>query len=216
MFHILKKDWPIILILFFTLLAAILVYPHMPDRVPMHWNIKGEVDSYGSRFSGTFLLPLMNIGMYALFLVLPKLDPKKENYDKFKSSYQVIKYALIIFMSMIYLFVVLASLGYPINIGKVVPAGVSILFIILGNVMSRVKFNYFVGFRLPWTLANEEVWTKTHRLGAKLMVSGGFVALIGSLLTNGSMSFAIMMAAIFIPIIFTTIYSYVIFHKIAK
>jgi len=110
---------------------------------------------------------------------------------------------------------VAASLGYPINIGRWVPAGVAVLFIVMGNIMSRVRHNYFVGFRYPWTLANEEVWKKTHQFGSKLMVIGGFIALFGVIFTQGTASFVILMIGIFIPIIIITIYSYTIYKRIA-
>lgn len=216
MFKSLKKDWPILLILFASLVAAVLVYPRMPERVPTHWNLNGEVDDYSSRLFGTFFLPVLNIAMYVLFLVLPKLDPKRANYEKFGSSYQIIKYALIVFMSVVFAVTIAVSLGYQVNVGKVIPIGVSILFIIMGNIMGRVRHNYFVGFKFPWTLANEEVWKKTHQLGAKLMVLGGVIALLGSIFSEGAVSFIIMMAGIFIPVLITTVYSYIIYQRIVK
>lgn len=109
-----------------------------------------------------------------------------------------------------------ATLGYPVNIGKWVAAGVAVLFIVMGNVMGRVRHNYFVGFKLPWTLANEEVWKKTHQVGAKAMVAGGVLSLIGVILTSGGLSFVILMAGIFVPMIIVTIYSYLLYRKIGR
>jgi uncharacterized membrane protein len=84
----------------------------------------------------------------------------------------------------------------------------------MGNIMSRVRHNYFVGFKYPWTLANEEVWRKTHQLGSKLMVAGGFIALFGVIFTQGAASFAVMIVGIFIPVVITTVYSYIIYKRI--
>jgi uncharacterized membrane protein len=111
---------------------------------------------------------------------------------------------------------VAASLNYPIDIGLWISAGVAILFIVMGNIMGRVRHNYFVGFRYPWTLANEEVWRKTHRLGSKAMVIGGVLALIGVLITENTARFVTLMAGLFIPTIITSIYSYLVFRKIEK
>ncbi|MBR0599995.1 SdpI family protein [Sinanaerobacter chloroacetimidivorans] len=208
-----KKDWPIWIILLIPIIIAVFVYPYMPDQVPMHWNINGEVDNYGSKTVGTFMMPLMNAGLYFLFILLPKLDPRKENYQKFLGSYQIIRYAVHVFMALMFLLVVAASLGYAVDIGLWVSVGVDVLFIIMGNIMGRVRHNYFVGFRLPWTLANEEVWRKTHQTGAKAMVLGGVLALIGVLLTENNLRFIILMSGIFIPIIFISVYSYVLFRK---
>ncbi len=211
-----KREWPLLLILSCTLIAAIIMYPHMPEQVPIHWNAQGEVDDYGSRLFGTFFLPTLNILMYILLIILPKLDPKRANYSKFDSAYLTIRYSMHLFFTLIFGVTVIASLGYPVQIDKWIPAGVAILFIVLGNVMGRVRHNYFVGFKYPWTLANEEVWKRTHQFGAKLMVIGGFAALIGVIFTSGSVGFMVLMAGVLVPTIITTIYSYVIYKQITR
>lgn len=211
-----KREWPLLLILIVTFITAILVYPHMPEQVPIHWNVQGEVDNYGSRLFGTFSLPLLNILMYILFIILPKLDPKRANYSKFDSSYLTIRYSTHLFFALMFGVTAAVSLGYPIQIDKWIPAGVAVLFIVLGNIMGRVRHNYFVGFKYPWTLANEEVWRRTHQFGAKLMVIGGFIALLGVIFTRGSVSFMFLMAGVLVPMIITTIYSYVIYKQITR
>lgn len=211
-----KREWPFLVILAIPFITAILVYPHMPDQVPIHWNIKGEVDNYGSKAFGTFFLPVLNVLMYFLFLVLPKFDPKRSNYVKFDSSYLTIRYSLHLFFALIFGVTVAVSLGYPVNIDKWIPGSVAVLFIVMGNIMGRVRHNYFVGFKYPWTLANEEVWRRTHQLGAKLMVIGGFAGLLGVIFTQGSTSFVILMAGVLVPTIITTIYSYIIYKQIVR
>ena len=212
----LKRELPLLLILLLQLIAAILIYPHMPDQIPTHWNARGEIDGYGSRVVGTLLFPALNAGAYLLFLFLPKIDPKKENYSKFDSSYLIIRYAVHLLFVFIFAITALASLGYPLNISKWIAGGVAVIFIILGNVMGRVRHNYFVGFKFPWTLANEEVWKKTHQVGAKGMVLGGVAALIGVIFTQGVMSFTILMIGILLPVLFITVYSYLLYRKITR
>lgn len=214
--NFLKREWPFLLLLIIPLIAAFLVYPHMPDMVPTHWNIQGEIDDYSSKEFGTFFLPLLNIGLYILFIVLPYLDPKRANYEKFFGSYRLIRYATHVFFTFMFFITVLAALGYSIDIGRWIASGVAVLFIIMGNIMGRVRHNYFVGFRYPWTLANEEVWRRTHRVGSKAMVLGGFIALIGVLLTENTVRFIVLMAGLFIPIVFTTVYSYLVFRKLGR
>lgn len=211
-----KREWPLLVILAIPAIAAFLIYPYMPEQVPIHWNVQGQVDNYGSRLFGTFFLPILNIVMYAMFVLLPKFDPKRANYHKFESSYLTIRYSLHLFFLMMFGVTVAAAMGYPVRIDRWVPAGVAILFIVMGNIMGRVRHNYFVGFKYPWTLANEEVWRRTHQFGAKLMVAGGFAGLLGVVLTAETASFVILMAGIFIPMIITTIYSYVIYNQISK
>jgi uncharacterized membrane protein len=211
-----KREWPLLVILAIPMIAAFIIYPHMPEQVPIHWNAQGQIDNYGSRLFGTFFQPLLNIAMYVLFILMPKFDPKRANYEKFNSSYLTIRYSFHLFIMLMFGVTAAAALGYPVRIDRWIPAGVAVLFIVMGNIMGRVRHNYFVGFKYPWTLANEEVWRRTHQLGAKLMVVGGFAGLFGVILTTGATSFVILMAGIFIPVIITTIYSYVIYKQIVK
>ncbi|NLT94952.1 MAG: SdpI family protein [Clostridia bacterium] len=212
----LKKEWFLLLILIIQLIAAIIIYPYMPDQVPTHWNMRGEIDDYSSKEFGTFFLPLMNIGLYVLFLALPHLDPKKANYDKFHGSYRLIRFATHIFFTFMFFITAAVSLGYSVDVGLWISVGVALLFIVMGNIMGRVRHNYFVGFRYPWTLANEEVWRKTHRFGSKAMVIGGVLALVGVVLTQDTARFIVLMVGLFIPTIITTVYSYLVFKNIEK
>lgn len=209
-----RRELPLLVILIIPLIAAIIIYPHLPEQVPIHWNIRGEVDNYSSRTFGAFFLPLLNIVMYLLFVFLPKIDPKRSNYAKFESSYLTIRYTFHIFFMLLFGVTMAAALGYPVSIGKCVAIGVAVLFIIMGNIMGRVRHNYFVGFRLPWTLASEEVWVRTHRLGSRLMVIGGFIALVGAVFTAEAVAFVILMAGIFVPMIITAVYSFVLYKRI--
>lgn len=214
--NFIKKELPFLIILIIPLIAAFIIYPYMPDLVPSHWNFKGEVDDYSSRAFGSFFIPILNIGMYALFIILPKLDPKSANYKKFTTSYKVMRYSLHIFFIILYALTVLAALEYPIDMGLWITVCISILYIVLGNVMGKVRHNYFVGFKFPWTLANEEVWKKTHQVGAKAMVLGGVVSLIGVIFVDNSFRFIIIFVCIFVPTILVSIYSYVYYRKVTK
>lgn len=216
MIHFLKREWLFLMIVIVPFIIAILVYPYMPDQVPSHWNINGEIDDYSSRTFGAFFLPILNIGMYVLFIILPKLDPKRDNYLKFAGSYRIIRYSIHIFFIILFGLTVLVSLGYPVEMDFWIPVGVAILFMVIGGSMGRVKHNYFVGFKFPWTLANEAVWNRTHQVGSKAMVIGGALALIGVIFTENFAKFMILMIGIFIPVIFTSIYSYLLYKRITK
>lgn len=209
----LKRELPFIIILLLPFIIAALVYPQMPDQVPIHWNAQGQVDDYASKGFGTFLLPVLNVALYLLLVFLPKTDPKKANYQKFNTSYRVIRYATHCFFFLIFIVTLLATLGNPVDINLWIPVAVAVLFIIMGNVMGRVRHNYYVGFRFPWTLANETVWKKTHQVGAKAMVIGGVAALIGIFLVESESRVYVLLACVFLPMIFITVYSYLIYKK---
>ena len=111
----------------------------------------------------------------------------------------------------------LVALGHPVNVSMFVCVGTSLLFVVIGNVMGKFKHNYFVGIKTPWTLANEEVWAKTHRMAAPLWVVGGIISAIFAILGNGkSSSFIALMIIVSVISIVPIIYSYVIFKKLKE
>ena len=169
-----RHDWPLWVLMAGVLLASFVIYPYLPDQVPGHWNIHGQVDAYYPRSFGAFFPPLLAIAIYLLMLFTPVLDPRRDNYVRFKSAYTFLRWITIIFLVLIYAAAILAALGYQINIGIVVKALVAVLFIMIGNYMGQFRHNYFVGIKTPWTLANEEVWQRTHRIAGRIWVLGGF------------------------------------------
>ena len=209
-----KKELPIILIIIMMFAASIYFYPQLPDKIPTHWNFKGEIDGYSGKLTGAFLIPVMNIIMYGLFIFMPVLDPKKENYKLFESTYIYFRYLFHIFFLGMHGLIIAAALGYNVDTGRLVTLAVSLLLMLMGNVMGRLKHNYFVGIKTPWTLADEEVWRKTHRLGAILWTAGGLMGVIMSLLRQIMVWVFIAVIAVmtFIPIV----YSYLIFSKLKK
>jgi uncharacterized membrane protein len=212
---ILKQDWLILILILLGFALGTYFYPSLPDKMPNHWGINGEINGYGSKLAGTFTLPLINLGMYIMFLVLPHIDPKGKNYAKFDSTYQYLKYLLITFSLGLEVYVLLLATGAigsrPIYIGIMI----SLLLILLGNVMGRFKYNYFVGLRVPWTLANEEVWRKTHRLAASLLVIGGLINLLLNLIGTNLMGIGVLINVAVI-IIVPIVYSYFTYQKIVK
>jgi uncharacterized membrane protein len=195
-----------------AVISSFYFYSHFPEQVPIHWNVKGEVDNYGSRAFGAFFFPGIIIGMYFLFLAIPYLDPKKDRYQQFRKVYHIFKTILVGFMVVIYFLSSLSSLGYQIPINVWMPILVGILFIILGNYMAKIKPNWFMGIRTPWTLSSEEVWNKTHRLGGKAFIAGGLImAVLG--FTPASFFMPLFITLMVIVVIVPIIYSFIIFKK---
>ncbi|MBU3202139.1 SdpI family protein [Clostridium estertheticum] len=213
--NVLKKDKGILILIFLGFALGVYFYPLLPNRVPIHWNFKGQVDGYGGKFFGAFGLAFINLAMYLLFIALPYIDPKGKNYESFQSTYQYLKYLLIIFFLGIEVTTLLIGTGVAINITIFIQIMISLLFILLGNVMGRFKFNYFVGIKTPWTLANEEVWRKTHRMAAPIWVIGGILNILLTVtkVNFNWLGFVIIVAAISIA---PTVYSYIIYHKIVN
>lgn len=207
-----KRDWIVILVIVLCFITGIVVLPHLPDRVPLHWNLKGEVDRYGSPLVGAFGIPSMLAVIYLLMLVLPLIDPKSRNYALFAGVYNMFKLVFALFMAGLYFMVIAAALGYDIDIGTVVSIGISLLFILLGNSMGRIKHNYFFGVKNPWTLADEEVWKKTHRLAGRVFVAGGAATLVTTLISRPA-AFWALIASIIAVLVITSVYSYTLFKS---
>ncbi|MDF9409948.1 MAG: Immunity protein SdpI [Pelotomaculum sp. PtaB.Bin013] len=201
-----KEEWPLLLIIIGTLIAGLIFYPHLPEQVASHWNLRGEVDRYSSRFWGAFGIPIMTAAIYIMMVLLPLIDPRKQNYQKFAGAYRLLRAALVVFMTGLYIVIVADARGYQMPVGRVVMTGVALLIIVMGNFMGQIRQNYFVGIKTPWTLANEVVWRKTHRLAARLWVVAGLIGLVAAL--SGGIAGAVIMgislgAAAIIPIVFS-------------
>jgi hypothetical protein len=136
----------------------------------------------------------------------------KENYPKFAGSYDLVRWALVGVLAVLYLVTLLAALGYPVNVGAIVQITIALLFILMGNIMGKFRFNYFVGIRTPWTLASEEVWRKTHRLGGRLWVLAGLIGLFSVLLPPPG-NFIGLVGSIFLATIGTTLYSFFLYRR---
>ena len=190
---------------YFLMIAPILmilaVYSKLPAEVPMHWNIHGEIDRYGSK-NELFLLAGLNIFLRAFMSVIAKIDPKQKNYAKFRETYDWIMIWTLGFMTAL-MGVVLVKTMQPgtLNISKVVCAMVGILFVVLGNMMPKVKQNFFTGVKTPWALSSDAVWNKTQRLGGKCLVLGGILIMGSALLSSGEAAvFMIILVAVLVTV----------------
>ncbi|AOR23788.1 SdpI family protein [Clostridium taeniosporum] len=197
-------------------LISILLYSKLPNEMPMHWNAYGEIDNYGPKIFAAFLPPIIMIFIWGGMLFIPKIDPKKENYNKFNTSYTIITNIIVTFFFILHIVVIITSLGYDIPIYKIIPFIIGIIFILIGNYLPKSKSNFFFGIRTPWTLTNEDIWKKTHRLGGKLFVLSGLFITVSSLFFTGNIQFIILVTAILIASIIPIIASYFYYSKNIK
>lgn len=202
-----------------NLAAFLCLLPTMPDQLPSHWGITGEIDKWSSKES-QIVLAALPLAMFALFLVLPRIDPKGRNFDRFAGIYRTFTAALVIFMVGVTWMGPLTAWGLLSSEKSPVSAFVlgflGLLLIGLGNYLPRVKPNYTFGIRTPWTIASEEVWRRTHRMSGPLFVVAGIATLVAAFvaLTAPEVSFAIMLVAILGVTAIAGVYSYVIWKKL--
>ncbi len=207
-----RTEWFSAGLLILSIFLGVYFYQHFPATVPIHWNWQGEVDSYGSAAFGAFLLPGVMLVMYLLFLVLPYFDPKKERYADFVEAYHNFKDLLIIFFFSIFWLTGLAGLGYDININLALPIILGLLFIGLGSLLRKIKMNWFLGIRTPWTLSSEEVWNKTHRAAGPVFMISGLLIILTSFIEPCS-RIILFILAILSPVIGLPAYSYILFRR---
>lgn len=190
-------------------------YKDLPAELPTHWGPSGVADDYTSKLGTFFMLHGLMIGMYVMMVFLPKIDPKKANYKMFEKGYFVIVNGMLLLFLAIDLGTIYIGLGHKLEMAKLICVLVGILFIVIGNYMQQVKTNYFVGVKTPWTLSNETVWNKTHRVGARCFMISGFLIMVSFLFPMKWIIWIVISSAVIssaVPIV----YSYVIYKKIVK
>ncbi|MFH1770300.1 MAG: DUF1648 domain-containing protein [archaeon] len=207
-----KKTTIIIMIILITsILIGIYFYPQMPDRIASHWNSKGEVDDYMSKFWGLFLFPAIIKLMLWMYLLIPKIDPLKKNIQKFRKHFDgmIIMFALFLFY--IYILVIIWNLGHEFDMESYMLPALGLLFFYIGIVVEHAKRNWFIGIRTPWTLSSDNIWNKTHKLGGKLFKISGVIAFLGILFNE----FAIWLGIgpIILSVLYLFLYSYFEFKK---
>jgi uncharacterized membrane protein len=194
-------------------LAGLLLWNRLPDQMASHWNVNDQVDGYMPKFWAVFMLPLITLGMFVLFLVIPSIDPMKANIAQFRGAFNVFIVLIIGFMLYLYGLTLAWSLGFTSfrMSGAMLPA-IGLLLIFLGFMMRRAKRNFFIGIRTPWTLSSDTVWNETHRIGAVLFMISGALAFMGAFY-SGTTAFWMMFAPIITSTVFLLIYSYLLYRR---
>ena len=207
----------IVLILIIGAIAAgLLIWNQLPEQMASHWNENDQVDGYMSRFWGVFLMPLMTLGLFLLFLVIPVIDPLKANIAQFRGVFNLFIVFIIGFMLYIHALTLLWSLGYTsFEMSKAMLPAMGLLFILVGYLMRQSKRNWFIGIRTPWTLSSDSVWDKTHQLGAILFVASGVLAFLGGFF-GGMLAFWLFFVPLMASAIFLVVYSYVLYQRETK
>jgi uncharacterized membrane protein len=170
-----RTEWPYWVLLAAMLALAVWSWPNAPDRIPVHWGVSGQVDRYGGKFEGLLAIPLLAVGIYLAMRFLPRIDPGRANYESFAGAYAIIRFGVLVVMAGAYGLIQLWIHGRRVDIGVWVPALVGALFVVIGNLLGKVRPNWFVGIRTPWTLSSKVAWTRTHRAGGWLFVGLGAV-----------------------------------------
>ena len=213
-----KRKGSILAMWLLALLPLVLVavfYSRLPDQVPMHWGFDGEINRYGSK-NELWLIGALGPLFALLFQFLPRLDPKRRNYEKFQTYYEAFSLVLVAFISVMMGVALLESFRPgTLSMGRVVSALVGLLFLFVGNLMGKVKPNFFMGIRNPWTLSDPDVWNRAHRLGGGLFFLTGLVTVVSAILLPEPVTFAVLMAGTLLTALIPTVMSYFWYKKVA-
>ena len=187
------------------------LFPMMPDMMVSHWNIVGEADEYLPKFWGLFLMPILSFVMFFCFLFLPKMDPLRENFEKFRRVFERFFLVLLLFLFYLYAITLLWNIGFRFRMNVVLPPAFSLLLFFTGVLLGKAERNWFVGIRTPWTLSSETVWKKTHVLGATLFKFSGVIALASLFVPE--YAFLLVLAPVLLSTVSLVLYSYFEYRK---
>jgi len=203
-----KHKWAMAItsvIILLPIVVGLLLWDKLPEKVPFHWGINGEVDGWATKTQAVFLMPLMMLGIQWLCAILSQLDPKGKNHNN--KMMGLVLWIIPVLNLFLYVMVWLAAFGREINMAVIMPMFMGALFVVIGNYLPKCRQSYTVGIKLPWALHDEANWNATHRLAGKLWVAGGLLTMPCALL-SGVWAFIVMMGILLVMCIIPTVYSY--------
>jgi uncharacterized membrane protein len=199
-----------------AVLAGLLLWNKLPDQMASHWDVNDQVNGYMPKFWGVFLMPLVTLGMFVLFLVVPSIDPLKANIAQFREAFNLFIVLIVAFMLYVHGLTLAWSLGHTnFKMSTSMLPAMGLLFIFIGFMLRKAKRNFFIGIRTPWTLSSDTVWDKTHQLGAVLFMASGVLTFIGGVF-GGMTAFWFLFVPLIGSTVFLLIYSYVLYQKESK
>ena len=191
--------------------VAAFLYPSLPDPLPSHWNMHGEVDGYTSKLWGVTILPLSAILVFVVMRLIPVISPRGYRTGSFANVLHIFQVTMVGFTSLVAILVLLEAKGINVYINKVIFGALGILFIVMGNYFGKIRKNFFLGIRTPWTLSSDEVWARTHRLAGRLFVLLGVFMLAGIFVTlQPWLLIGMIVAIVLVPVV----YSYLVYRRV--
>lgn len=206
-----RADIISLLFVFSAIAVAAILYPSLPEQIPTHWNAQGEVDGYMKKPGGVIIMPAMAVFTFVIMKLIPVISPKGFRIDEFSDVFGALQVTLVGFMSIVAILVLMEARGLDVRINEMIISGIGLLFVIIGNYLGRVRKNFFIGIRTPWTLASDEVWNRTHRIGGRLFILSGVIIWIGAILRLPlTWTVGVAVGLVLIPVV----YSYFLYRKI--
>lgn len=207
-----KQWYPVVLALIgFGMSAA--VFRQLPDTMEVHWDIHGNPNGWMPRAVGAAFLPALILVLGLVLRFIPRIDPRAENYQRFGTAYEVIIAAVLVMLLAAHGIMLAVALGHHVSVTRIIPALVGVLFVVIGNMMPLVRPNWWVGIRTPWTLSNDRVWARTHRLAGYCMTAGGLIMILAALALPPSLGIAVLIAIAVASTVGPAVYSYLTWKR---
>ncbi|HZX69892.1 MAG TPA: SdpI family protein [Rhodanobacter sp.] len=187
--------------------VGVWLYPRLPAQVPTHWNLHGQVNDHLPRFWAAAMWPLMIVVFAGLTWLLPVISPRQFAIKPFVGIWGILTLVAQGFVLVIGVAILLAGAGYAVSIPMIVMFAVGVLYMLLGNYLGKLRRNFFIGIRTPWTLASDAVWERTHRFGGWVFMLGGLLMMIAAVIDPTPWLLLILTLAI---LLITAGYSYFI------
>ena len=206
-----KNHWKTLLITSLVILLPILfgiyLWDQLPEQLPFHWNLQGEVDDWVSKPVAVFAMPPFLLAIQWLCVVATLSDPKKDNHAS--KILSLVFWLIPLISTVLHVFIYAVALGKNVPIESFLPIFMGLLFTVIGNFLPKAKQNYTIGIKIPWTLNSEENWNKTHRLAGWVWTFCGLTMMATAFLGIVWILIGLALTMVFVPLI----YSYVLYRK---
>jgi len=209
-----KNKWKLItgsLLILLPILAGLVMWNILPEQMPMHWDIHGQVDRWGSKAMVVLFLPLFLLAIHWMCVLVTSADPRNRNQSQ--KAFGMVLWICPMVSLLVGAVMYASALGMALSVDKLMLIFMGLLFIILGNYLPKCKQNYTIGIKVVWALDNEENWNATHRFAAKLWVGGGILIVLLAFLPWAELVFGISLALIIIMALASVLYSYLYYKK---
>ena len=201
------------LLTFLPAVFGLLLWNKLPDQLPVHWNAAGEIDGYLAKPAAVFGMPAV-LALIQLFTVfVTGTDPKNPNVVK--KVNQLVLWIVPAVSLLTSVMVYPTALGQPVNANTAASLFVGILFVVIGNYLPKCRPNYTIGIKLPWTLADDENWTKTHRMAGPVYMAAGLLILLSGFVLSAH-EYYVMFPVILLAVLCPMVYSYLLYRKKAN
>lgn len=185
-------------------------WTRIPDgaSLPVHYGLDGSPDRYGSKAEALLVMPAIAVGVTLLMWLLPRIDPRRENIEASNKFWNAVSIATIALLAYVQGLLVLSAIGWIGNITDYLVPGLGVMFMVIGNYLSKTRANWFGGIRTPWTMSSDYSWNKTHRVAGALFMLSGLASLVAWATAGSQVSLVLLVAGLVGSSLLSVVLSY--------